>query len=302
DSPFRVDIELTDASQLSVRLQIDEAETANRFTVHWGDGTTAPDGDFASYVRCSDCLPDAGGRPANGTSDLPAGAINHTFAATGTYSVVVRGEIAGWEDLRISSAAETPTAAESTRTWKSSFRTLRAVGSSGGKLFPFLFQEATSLMPEVPQTAQLLLNYWTSANSTQSMFEGCCQSLTELDVSSYETSMVTSMSRMFQNVSNLVRLPGLGNWASKVAEVTDLSYTFSELNLLETSASAGLAANYATTALNDWQVGKVKTLQSIFQDTPLAHFNVAKWDVSQVTDLSYAFANARAFDPAVGDW
>ncbi|CAD7941001.1 unnamed protein product, partial [Amoebophrya sp. A120] len=131
------------------------------------------------------------------------------------------------------------------------------------------------------------------------MFENC-QGLTQLDVSAYDVSMIRTARRMFQNARALVHLQGLGNWAAKVSNVTDLAYTFAGLASLDTAAT-GLAS-FSETSIANWDLSKVKSLKGVFKDSPLLDFTVEAWDVSQVTDFSYAFANAAAFNPRVKGW
>ncbi|CAD7941003.1 unnamed protein product, partial [Amoebophrya sp. A120] len=113
-SPFRVDIELTDPTNLTVALPVYMDDAATRFTVHWGDGEVAEEGDLEPYVHCADnCLLGGPGGVAEGTSSNGTTATakiqkNHTYASTGTYSVVIRGAITRWKDLMEISADYDP--------------------------------------------------------------------------------------------------------------------------------------------------------------------------------------------------
>ncbi|EOJ63882.1 BspA family leucine-rich repeat surface protein, partial [Enterococcus faecalis] len=99
-------------------------------------------------------------------------------------------------------------------------------------------------------------------------------SLTELDVSNWDTSNVTNMGYMFASASSLTEL--------------DIS-NFTINSKLDTTAIFK-STNLNTLKMNNWDLSLYKELtflnENIFSESPnLSHLEVKNWDVSKVTSL-----------------
>jgi len=102
-----------------------------------------------------------------------------------------------------------------------------------------------------------------------------------VQVSCFNTSLVTDMSRLFQ----YVKVPDISQW--DVSSVTNMYYMF-------------LGASQAS-SIASWDVSSVKKMRRTFvkyQGNP----PVGTWNVSSVTDMSEMFYNARSANPPIRSW
>ena len=97
---------------------------------------------------------------------------------------------------------------------------------------------------------------------------GKCSSLTELDISRWDTSNVTDMSRMFLSSYRLQELD-VSEW--DVSQVTDMSYMFQYCSSLR------------NLNVSNWNVSRVTNMRYMFFDASFDASQVASWDVSRVT-------------------
>ncbi|MCG8700076.1 MAG: DUF285 domain-containing protein, partial [Bacteroidales bacterium] len=108
--------------------------------------------------------------------------------------------------------------------------------------------------------------------------------LTSNDLSNWDVSNVTDMSRMF--ISTGVPL-GIENW--NVGNVTNMTEMFSS------SFSTNLD-------LSGWDVSKVVNFENMFIDTDHYFGDVGSWDVSSGEDFSGMFESASFFDQDLSSW
>ena len=128
------------------------------------------------------------------------------------------------------------------------------------------------------ETQLLTIEYLKVTNKVTSMIDMFyeCSSLTELDVSNWDTSNVTSMGFMFQNCKSLTELDA-SNWDT--SNVTAMYYMFINCKSL--------------TELNvsNWNTSNVTTMSSIFSSCKsLTELDLSNWDTSKVTAMNSAFA------------
>ncbi len=103
-----------------------------------------------------------------------------------------------------------------------------------------------------------------------------CESLTELDLSTFDTSKVTNMSGMFYKDKALTNL----NLSSfDTSQVTNMSYMFYE--------------NKALTNLNlsNFDTSNVSDMGFMFTALSLTSLNVSNFNTSNVTDIQFMFAS-----------
>ena len=106
------------------------------------------------------------------------------------------------------------------------------------------------------------------------MFGGC-SSLTNLDVSKFDTSQVTNMSAMFDNCSSLTSLDVSKFDTSQVTDMGDMFYSCSSLTSLDVSK---------------FDTSKVTNMSSMFNScSSLTSLDVSKFDTSQVTAMHGMF-------------
>jgi surface protein len=169
--------------------------------------------------------------------------------------------------------------------------------------------------------SQLDISNCTSLNGTFMK----CRSLTTLDLSSWNTSNITTMESTFYcpldtsvgvaggdhiyDLETNSRLEELNIVGWTFSKVTSLSKTFSGLQALKTIDVSGWDISNVTTLestffgccsvetldVSKWNVKKVQSLSMTFDFCEsVTTLDVSKWDVSNVTDMYYLFCNDRS--------
>ena len=54
--------------------------------------------------------------------------------------------------------------------------------------------------------------------------------------------------------------------------------------------------------ISDWDVSQVENMDDMFNNAEAFNQNIGGWDVSQVTDMEEMFSGASAFDQDIGNW
>ena len=142
------------------------------------------------------------------------------------------------------------------------------------------------------------------------MFYGC--NLTTLDLSSFNTSAVTSMCSMFSSCSNLTTLD-LSSF--NTAAVTNMMYMFSscsnlttlDLSSFNTSAVTDMinmfyvCTKLTTLDLSSFNTSAVTSMGSMFFGcTKLTTLDLSSFNTSAVTDMSYMFDNCTNLTTIIG--
>ena len=129
------------------------------------------------------------------------------------------------------------------------------------------------------------LNTWNTSQVTDmtNFFNGC-GALTEIDVSSFDTSNVTNMEAMFRNFglevpnSKLKRIKGIENF--DMSKVTNMKIMFQGNGLLKSLDLSG------------WNASKVTNMNSTFANCgELEFINISNINFNNVTDASNCFGN-----------
>jgi surface protein len=116
----------------------------------------------------------------------------------------------------------------------------------------------------------------------QCIFYGC-SSLTELNLSNWDTSKVTNMESMFENCKELITIKGIGNWdVSNVERMSNLfNYCFNLKNL----------------NLSKWNAKKIKdTGCMFFHASSLTSLDLSNWDVSAMEDNGAMFDGCNSLE------
>lgn len=186
----------------------------------------------------------------------------------------------------------TPTGSE-TRTWDASANQDGSVtgylidsrliisgnGSGYIKLSPNAYGTFGWINTKIEAIEGLTLLDTTDVTSMGAMFYQIKAST--LDVSSFNTSNVTSFIQMFRDCSNLSTLTGTADWDT--SNVTNMSSMFSDCSALSTVDAA------------NWNTAKVTTMNAMFQNCKtLATLSISSWNTAKVTDMSYMFYNCPA--------
>ena len=107
------------------------------------------------------------------------------------------------------------------------------------------------------------------------------------DISAWDVSNVTNMSRMFEGASLFDS--SVAGW--DIANVTDMSSMFK-------------GANNNNQDLSGWgsTIVNVTNMNSMFEGNALFNTDITLWDVANVTDMDKMFSGAASFNQDLGEW
>lgn len=120
------------------------------------------------------------------------------------------------------------------------------------------------------------LDTWNTpkAEYMRNVFSGC-SSLATLDVSSFDTSNVIFMDKMFQNVSG--KIIGLNSF--NVSRVEKFDSLFEGVDFNKTNSDD----------IKDWDVSNVTNMSSLFKGTKFDTLNLSNWNFKNVTNMASMF-------------
>ena len=133
-----------------------------------------------------------------------------------------------------------------------------------------------------------------------------CTSLTEIDLSSYNTNQVTDMSNMFSNCKSLnkINLTSINtNNVINMANMFSGCSSLKEINLLSFDTNNvtnmyGLFYNCTSLKkinLSSFKTNKLKNMSGMFSGcSSLEEINLSSFQIKQVTDMSNAFYNCSS--------
>ena len=139
-----------------------------------------------------------------------------------------------------------------------------------------------------------------SFTDTSWMFNNC-QSLTNLDLSNFDTSKVTDMSSMFYGCSSLTNLDLHSFDTSKVTDMSSMFYGCSSLTNLDLHSfdtskvtnmynMFGSCSSLTTLDLSNFDTSNVTGMDSMFQDSSgLTTLDLSNFDTSNVTGMNNMF-------------
>ena len=128
-----------------------------------------------------------------------------------------------------------------------------------------------------------------------------CSNITEINLSSFNTSQVTNMDRMFNKCHSLTSVNLSNLDTSKVVDMrTMFSYCVSltsiDLSYFDTSQVTDMSwmfeycSSLTSLNLSNFNTSKVKRMFQMFYNSPLlTSINLSNFDTSQVTNMSYMF-------------
>ena len=251
----------------------------------------------------------------DGSSDVNvAGAITHTYAEAGTYTVSISGDFPGiyffgsgeaskivsieqWGDIQWGSMT-------------SSYRTCVNMVNNA------------SDAPDLSNVTSLSNTFYGATLFNGDLSNWDVSTITNLggtfngarafngDISSWDVSNVTNMSRTFMNTDDFnVDISG---W--NVSQVTSMQEMFTRSSAFNQDISswdvsgvtnmAGMfqGASSFTMDISGWDVSNVSNMASMFLDAILFNQDLSGWNVAKVTDMSSMFYRAAAFDGDVSTW
>ena len=130
------------------------------------------------------------------------------------------------------------------------------------------------------------------------------------DISKWDVSGVTDMSRMFYGATSFNQ--NISGW--NVAKVTNMNGMFQGATSFNQNIAGWNVAKvtnmnnmfFGATSFNQniagWNVAKVTDMNGMFQGATLFNQDISGWNVAKVTDMQSMFAYARAFTHNLDAW
>ena len=153
------------------------------------------------------------------------------------------------------------------------------------------------------QCTSLVTNMSNTFNYNSNPYNG-------IDVTSWDTSSVTNMERMFYNNSAFNQ--DIGNW--NTSSVTNMSYMFRNSSVFnqdigdwDTSSVINMDQMFLGNSvfnqyIGNWNTGSVTNMERMFQNNTAFNQDIGNWNTISVTSMSYMFAENSAFNQDIGDW
>ena len=132
------------------------------------------------------------------------------------------------------------------------------------------------------------------------MFQGTT-SLTSLDVSTWDTSHVTSLYNTFTSigvetldlsswdVSNVTNMYGTFNYAQNLTSLNISTWDTSKVTTMD--GMFGYTKKLTSLDIGNWNVSNVTSMRALFERSDLKELDLHKWNTSSVTDISWMFSH-----------
>ena len=148
----------------------------------------------------------------------------------------------------------------------------------------------------------------SNVTSMKSMFEHC-SGLTSLDLSSFDTSKVTNMSHMFSGCKGLISLDLSSFDTSKVDSMDYMFFYCGNLTSLDLSkfntsnvynnmnSMFSFCSKLTSLDLKDFNVSRVNSMNSMFNNcSSLDTLDISGWDMSNVSSTENMFVGCTSLD------
>ena len=153
------------------------------------------------------------------------------------------------------------------------------------------------------ESEKVYLNKDSSRMFTYDWGEEKTKNIIDVDLSSFDTSQVTSMSYMFSGMSKLTSLnlsnfdtskvTNMSNMFSGMSGLTNLNISnFNTSNVTDMSGMFRSMSNLTSLDLSNFDTSRVTDMSSMFYDmSNLTSLNLSNFDTSNVTDMSSMFSS-----------
>jgi surface protein len=150
----------------------------------------------------------------------------------------------------------------------------------------------------------------TLVTDMSSVFQSNSNPYDGIDVTSWDTSSVTSMAQMFY--SNSAFNQDIGNWdTSSVNNMTNMFYNNQIFNQnigsWNTSNVTNMGAMFHNNSafnqdIGNWDTSSVNNMTQMFYSNSAFNQDIGSWNTSSVTSMAQMFHSNSAFNQDIGNW
>ena len=215
----------------------------------------------------------------------------HTYAAAGTYVVVITGVITGW---RFNFGGD-----------RLKFHEVREWGplrlGNNADYFYGCFNFTVIATDNLDMTGTTTL---------QNAFSYCYALATVPTMNSWDVSNVTNMEAAFDTATSFNQ--DISGW--DVSNVTNIDFMFRDATSFNQDIGSWIVSSVTSTRyvfagatsfnqdIGSWDVSNVTTVTSMFRDATSFNQNISSWDVSSVEIMAAMFNGATSFNQDIGSW
>ena len=130
------------------------------------------------------------------------------------------------------------------------------------------------------------------------------------DISSWDTSAVTTMQSMFRQARSFNQ--DIGQWDTSAVTTMSGMFTYArsfnqDIGQWDTSAVTSMSSMFASAETFDqdigqWDTSAVTNMSNMFAQATNFNKSLDGWDTTSVTNMSRLFANATSFNQKIGGW
>ncbi len=126
---------------------------------------------------------------------------------------------------------------------------------------------------------------WAGVNNMANMFRNCAVLTIPSNINNWNTSAVTTMTRLFEGAAAFNQ--PIGGW--NTSAVTNMSSMFNDATAFNQS-------------IGGWNVSAVTNLNLMFGNASAFNQPIGNWVTNAVTDMGQMFRNATSFNQPIGSW
>jgi len=218
----------------------------------------------------------------------PGSYLTCAYPEAGTYQISITGDMSGYGHF-------------SSSAYKSDITRLLQWGNTGLNDLTNSFYGAVNLA-DVPG------NLPPGVTNLTGSFQ-FATTLNDPDISSWDTSNVTSVERMFADATSFDQ--DLNGW--NVSSVTSFQSMFNGATAFspglpdwDTSSATSFGSMFRSSTYNGdiaaWDTSSVESMYGMFYDNGTFNRDISGWDVSQVQSFGRMFRNASSFSQDISGW
>ena len=228
----------------------------------------------------------------DGSSDTGVtGAMTHTYASPGTYTVSITGDFPRIYSQRGSGSSK--------------LLTVEQWGDIKWSSMQGAFTRATSLDIVAADVPDL-----SNVTSFRDAFNGCSNLIGNSSMNNWDISNVVDLANMFKGASSFNE--NIESWdLSSARTIESMFYGASQFNQpvgnwnignVDFSSGTFKDATSFNQDISQWKTGKIRSFRMMFSGATSFNQNIGDWDTSNVQDMVAMFQRATSFNQDIGNW